>query len=152
VVIVAAARTPVGTFRGALAGLTAPELGTVAIKGALARSGVCVYLCVCTHASDCQCAWAVGVKPEDVDHVLMGNVVSAALGQAPARQAQLRAGAAEPWWVGGASLYSRTPTHAGIPNTSEATTINKVCASGMKAITMAAQSIMLGHDVRRNTP
>jgi acetyl-CoA C-acetyltransferase len=103
VVIVSIARTPVGSFQGSLASLSASKLGSIAIQGAIEKAGI---------------------KPTDVEEVYMGNVVSANMGQAPARQAVLG---------------------AGLPNTTECTTINKVCASGMKAITLAAQSIMLGH-------
>ena len=102
VVIVSAVRTPIGSFMGALSGIPAPRLGAVAIKGALDR---------------------IGLKPELVEEVLMGNVVQAGTGQAPARQA---------------SIY------AGIPDTVPCTTVNKVCSSGMKAVMQAAQSIALG--------
>jgi acetyl-CoA C-acetyltransferase len=102
VFIVAAVRTPIGSFGGVLAGFSATQLGAIAIKGALEKAGV---------------------LPEHVNEVLMGNVVSANLGQAPARQAA---------------------RFAGLPDTVPCTTINKVCASGMKAITLGAQSIMLG--------
>lgn len=102
VVIVSAVRTPIGSFMGALSTIPAPQLGAIAIKGALSK---------------------INLKPELVDEVLMGNVVQAGTGQAPARQA---------------SIY------AGIPNTVPCTTVNKVCASGMKAIMQAAQSIALG--------
>jgi len=102
VFIVAAVRTPIGSFGGSLAGISATQLGATAIKGALERAGV---------------------RPEWVNEVLMGNVVSANLGQAPARQA---------------AVFAGLPAH--VP----CTTINKVCASGMKAITLGAQSIMLG--------
>ncbi|WP_372754540.1 acetyl-CoA C-acyltransferase [Mariniflexile sp.] len=102
VVIVSAARTPIGSFMGALSTISAPELGAIAIKGALSK---------------------IKLKPELVDEVLMGNVVQAGTGQAPARQAAIS---------------------AGIPNTVPCTTINKVCASGMKAVMQAAQSIALG--------
>lgn len=103
VYIVAAKRTPIGSWGGALAGFSAVELGTMAIKGAL-KTGK--------------------VKAKEVDEVFMGNVISANLGQAPARQAALT---------------------AGIGNSVPCTTINKVCSSGMKAIMLGAQSIMLGH-------
>src|ERR1700761_1281930 len=103
VVILSAARTPMGGFQGELAGKSAPELGAVAIAGALARAGV---------------------KPEDINETLMGNVLSAGVGQAPARQASL---------------------HAGIPNTVPCTTISKVCGSGMKAVMIAADQLALGH-------
>jgi acetyl-CoA C-acetyltransferase len=100
--IVSVARTPIGAFNGALAPLTAPQLGAIAIKGALEKAGV---------------------APTLVEEVFMGNVVAAGLGQAPATQAMI---------------------YAGIPNTVPATVINKVCASGSKAIMLAAQSIMMG--------
>jgi acetyl-CoA C-acetyltransferase len=102
VVIVAAVRTPIGSFGGALASLTAVELGAIALKGALDKAGV---------------------SPEQVEQVIMGNVISANLGQAPARQAAKK---------------------AGLPDTVECTTVNKVCASGSKAIMFGAQAIMLG--------
>tara|TARA_R110002049_G_scaffold142206_1_gene304044 strand:+ start:2598 stop:3779 length:1182 start_codon:yes stop_codon:yes gene_type:complete len=102
VVIVAAARTPIGSFMGALSTISAPKLGSIAIKGALNK---------------------IKLNPELVEEVLMGNVVQAGTGQAPARQAAI---------------------FAGIPNTVPCTTINKVCASGMKAVMQAAQSIALG--------
>ncbi len=102
VYIVSAVRTPIGSFGGKLAGMTAIELGSIAIKGALAKSSV---------------------APEAVNEVFMGNVISANLGQAPARQASI-----------GAGIGYNVPC----------TTINKVCASGMKAVMLAAQSIMLG--------
>ncbi|MVN75169.1 acetyl-CoA C-acyltransferase [Hymenobacter sp. HMF4947] len=102
VVIVAAVRTPIGSFGGALASLTAVELGAIALKGALDKAGV---------------------APELVEQVIMGNVISANLGQAPARQAARK---------------------AGLPDTVECTTVNKVCASGSKAIMYGAQAIMLG--------
>lgn len=102
VVIVGIARTPIGSYGKALAPLTAPQLGAHAIKSAVARAGI---------------------KPEDVEEVFFGNVLSAAIGQAPARQATLG---------------------AGLPHTVPATTVNKVCASGTKATMFAAQNIMLG--------
>ncbi len=102
VVIVSAVRTPIGSFMGALSTVTAPQLGAVAIKGALEK---------------------INLDPNLVDEVLMGNVVQAGVGQAPARQAALL---------------------AGLPNTVVATTINKVCASGMKAVMQGAQAIMAG--------
>lgn len=104
VFIVAAVRTPMGSFNGKLSGISATKLGATAIKGALARAGV---------------------KPEQVDEVFFGNVLQAGLGQAPARQAAI---------------------FAGLPNTTPCTTINKVCASGMKSIALGASSIMLGHN------
>jgi acetyl-CoA C-acetyltransferase len=102
VFIASAVRTPLGSFGGVFNSLSAVQLGTAAIEGALAKAGI---------------------SPEEVQEVFMGNVVSANLGQAPARQAAM---------------------HAGIPNTVPATTINKVCSSGAKAIMFGAQSIMLG--------
>lgn len=102
VVIVSAARTPIGSFMGALSTVSAPHLGAAAIKGALEK---------------------INLDPNLVDEVIMGNVVQAGVGQAPARQAAL---------------------YAGLPNTVIATTINKVCASGMKAVMQGAQAIMSG--------
>ena len=102
VVIVAVARTPIGSFMGSLSGIPAPKLGAIAIKGALDK---------------------IKLDPNLVDEVFMGNVVSAGLGQAPARQAAI---------------------FAGIPDTVPCTTINKVCASGMKSVMLAAQTISLG--------
>ena len=102
VVIVSAARTPIGSFLGALSTITAPKLGAIAIKGALEK---------------------IGLKPGLVDEVLMGNVVQSGSGQAPARQAAI---------------------YAGIPESVPCSTVNKVCASGMKTIMQAAQSIALG--------
>jgi len=104
VYICSAVRTPIGSFGGMFASLSATQLGTAAIKGALEKAGV---------------------SPDQVDEVLMGNVVSGNLGQAPARQAALG---------------------AGIPNTVPCTTVNKVCSSGMKTVMFGAQSIMLGHN------
>uniref|UniRef100_UPI0040481F3A acetyl-CoA C-acyltransferase n=2 Tax=Algoriphagus sp. TaxID=1872435 RepID=UPI0040481F3A len=102
VYILAAVRTPLGSFGGKLSGLTAIDLGSIAIKGALEKSGVPV---------------------EAVNEVLMGNVLSANLGQAPARQASI-----------GAGIGYQVPC----------TTVNKVCASAMKAVMLGAQSIQLG--------
>lgn len=104
VYVVAAVRTPMGSFNGKLSGITAPKLGAIAIKGALEKSGV---------------------KPTDVDEVFFGNVLQAGIGQAPARQAAI---------------------FAGLPNTTPCTTINKVCASGMKSVALGASSIMLGQN------
>jgi len=102
VYIASIARTPIGSFGGSLADIAAPHLGAAAIKGALERAGI----------------------PADrVEEVLFGNVCSANLGQAPARQAAI---------------------YAGLPVSTVCTTINKVCASGMKSAIFAAQSIMLG--------
>jgi acetyl-CoA C-acetyltransferase len=102
VYILSAVRTPLGSFGGALSSVSATQLGATAIKGALAKAGI---------------------DAKEVQEVFMGNVVSANLGQAPARQAAIFAGIGE-----------------NVP----ATTVNKVCASGMKSIALAAQSIMLG--------
>ncbi len=102
VYIVSAVRTPIGSFGGSLSSLTAIQLGSIAIKGALAKAKV---------------------DSKEVDEVLMGNVISANLGQAPARQASI-----------GAGIGTNVPC----------TTINKVCASGMKAVMLGAQGIMLG--------
>lgn len=104
VYVVAAVRTPMGSFNGSLASVPAPSLGATAIKGALAKAGI---------------------DTAKVNEVYMGSVLQAALGQAPARQA--------------ARL-------AGIPDNVPCTTVNKVCASGLKSISLAAQSIMLGHN------
>ncbi|CAA9241698.1 MAG: Acetyl-CoA acetyltransferase [uncultured Adhaeribacter sp.] len=103
VYIISAVRTPIGSFGGSLAPLTATQLGAAAIKGALEKAGVDKNL---------------------VQEVIMGNVLSANLGQAPARQAAI---------------------YAGLGYEVECTTVNKVCASGSKAIMFAAQAIMLGH-------
>ena len=102
VVIVSAVRTPIGSFMGGLSSLTASQLGSFAIKGALD---------------------IIKLDPNQVDEVYMGNVVQAGVGQAPARQAAMG---------------------AGIPDTVPCTTVNKVCASGMKAVINAAQAIALG--------
>jgi acetyl-CoA C-acetyltransferase len=101
-VILSAVRTPIGAFMGALSSLTAPQLGATAIRAAVERSGV---------------------SPEEIDEVIMGQVLSAAVGQAPARQAAI---------------------YGGIPNSVPALTINKVCGSGMKAVMLAAQAIRCG--------
>ncbi len=102
VVIVSVARTPIGKFMGGLSTMSAPKLGAVAIKAALEK---------------------INLSPEAVDEVLMGNVLQAGEGQAPARQAAI---------------------FAGIPYTVPCTTVNKVCASGMKAVMQAAQAIKSG--------
>ncbi|ESU24788.1 acetyl-CoA acetyltransferase [Flavobacterium enshiense DK69] len=102
VVIVSAVRTPIGSFMGSLSTVTAPQLGATAIKGALNK---------------------INLDPNLVEEVIMGNVVQAGVGQAPARQAAI---------------------YAGLPNTVACTTVNKVCASGMKAIMQGAQAIMAG--------
>jgi len=102
VVIVGAARTPIGAFLGSLAAVPAPRLGAVAIRAALERAGV---------------------EPGAVDEVVMGNVLQAGVGQAPARQAAL---------------------YAGLPEKTPAWTMNKVCGSGLKAVISGAQAIALG--------
>ena len=102
VVIVSVARTPIGSFMGSLSSISATKLGSIAIKGALEK---------------------INLSPDMIQEVYMGNVVSAGLGQAPARQAAI---------------------YAGIPDTVPCTTVNKVCASGMKSIMLAAQTIALG--------
>ena len=102
VYIISAVRTPIGSFGGSLKDIPAPKLGAIAIKGAIEKAGI---------------------QPTDVQDVLMGSVIQANLGQAPARQAA---------------------KFAGLPNEVNCTTVNKVCASGMKAIAQAAQSILLG--------
>jgi acetyl-CoA C-acetyltransferase len=102
VVIAGMARTPIGAFQGALASLPAPKLGAIAIEAALKRAGL---------------------EPSQVSEVILGNVLTAGEGQAPARQAAI---------------------FAGIPKSVPAVTINKVCGSGMKALMMGAQSILLG--------
>jgi acetyl-CoA C-acetyltransferase len=101
-VIISAVRTPTGKFQGALKDFSAPELGAMVVRESVARAGV---------------------KPEEVDEVIMGNVIQAGVGQNPARQAALR---------------------GGIPFGVSAVTINKVCGSGLKAVMMAAQGIQLG--------
>ncbi|MBT2699070.1 acetyl-CoA C-acetyltransferase [Bacillus sp. ISL-40] len=102
IVIVSAVRTAIGNFNGSLKNVSATELGAVTIKEALEKAGV---------------------KPEQVDEVIMGNVLQAGVGQNPARQAQIK---------------------SGIPVTSSAFTINKVCGSGMKAVHLAMQAILAG--------
>jgi acetyl-CoA C-acetyltransferase len=100
--IVSACRTAIGEFLGGLSSMTAPQLGAVVIREAVQRAGI---------------------KPDQVEEVLMGHVVQAGAGQAPARQAAI---------------------HGGIPDTVGATTINKVCGSGLKAVMLAAQAIRAG--------
>ncbi len=101
-VIISAARTPVGKFLGSLKGFTAPELGAIVVRESVKRAGI---------------------KPEEVDEVIMGCVIQAGLGQNPARQAALRGGL--------------SPSVAAV-------TVNKVCGSGLKAVMMAAQAVKLG--------
>lgn len=102
IVILSAKRTAIGAFNGALSNYTAPQLGAKVIKAAVEEAGV---------------------KPKEISEVIMGNVVGAGMGQAPARQAMIG---------------------AGIPVSTGATTVNKVCGSGMKALMLAGQSILLG--------
>src|SRR6187549_283616 len=101
-VILSAARTPTGKFQGLLKGFTAPELGAIAIKEAVSRAGV---------------------TGDKIDEVIMGCVVQAGLGQAPARQAAIK---------------------SGLPPEVSALTINMVCGSGLRAVALASQSIKLG--------
>jgi acetyl-CoA C-acetyltransferase len=101
-VIISAARTPVGKFLGSLKGFKATDLGAIVVRESVKRAGI---------------------KPEDVDEVIMGCVIQAGLGQNPARQAAL---------------------NGGLPSTVAAVTVNKVCGSGLKAVMMAAQGIQLG--------
>src|SRR6516225_10769143 len=101
-VILSAARTPIGSFLGKLSALPAPALGSIAIRAALERAGV---------------------KPEEVEQVIMGNVLQAGIGQAPARQASLG---------------------AGIPDTVPCITVHKVCGSGMRAVMDAGNAIQAG--------
>ena len=101
-VIISGARTPVGSFNGSLAGFTAPQLGAIAIKEAVKRAGI---------------------KPEEIDEILIGNVLQGGIGQAPARQAAIE---------------------AGIPDSVSATTINKVCGSGLKSAMLGVQAIQTG--------
>lgn len=101
-IIVAAARTPIGSFCGSLKDLSAPRLGAIAIRGALERCGI---------------------PDREIDEVFMGCAIQAGLGQSPARQAALE---------------------AGLPESLPATTVNKVCASGLKAVMLGAQSILAG--------
>src|ERR1700679_106559 len=100
--IVSAARTPIGAFLGSLANVTAPNLGAAAIRGALSRAKL---------------------APELIGEVFMGNVLSAGIGQAPARQAM---------------------SHAGLPNPVAATTVGKVCGSGLQAVVLGAKTVALG--------
>jgi len=102
VVILGASRTPIGSFLGGLSKKSAPQLGSIAISGALKSAGI---------------------KPEAVDEVVMGNVLSAGTGQAPARQAMI---------------------YAGIPAKASAATVNKMCGSGLKAVIMASKSLLTG--------
>ncbi len=102
VVIVSACRTPIGSFGGTLSSLTAPKLGAVVIEEAVRRANI---------------------SKDSVNEVIMGNVLAAGVGQAPARQASI---------------------HAGLPTSVECTTINKVCGSGLKAVMLGAQAIQVG--------
>ncbi len=102
VIIASACRTPIGSFRGTLSSLTAPQLGAAAVREAVRRAGI---------------------KPEAVNEVIMGNVLQAGVGQAPARQAAI---------------------FAGLPTSVECMTVNKVCGSGLKSVMLGAQAIMTG--------
>lgn len=102
VVITSASRTPIGSFNGTLSNLTAPQLGSLAIKDAITKAGL---------------------KPDGISEVIMGNVLAAGVGQAPARQAAI---------------------FAGLANSTPCTTINKVCGSGLKAVMLGAQAILTG--------
>src|SRR4051812_46386089 len=102
VYIVGAARTPIGSYLGALASVPAPRLGAVAIRAAVERAGL---------------------TPDAIDEVFMGNVLSAGIGQAPARQAAI---------------------YGGIPQTVPATTVSKVCGSGLQAVVFGAKTVLLG--------
>src|SRR6266487_6175551 len=104
-VIISASRTPVGKFQGSLKGFSATDLGALVVRESVKRAGV---------------------KPEEVDEVIMGCVIQAGLGQNPARQAALR---------------------SGLPPAVSAVTVNKVCGSGLKAVMMAAQGVQLGDTV-----
>ena len=101
-VILSAARTPIGKFQGSLSSIPATKLGAIAVRAAVERAGI---------------------DPEEIEEVILGNVVQAGEGQAPARQAAI---------------------HAGVPATVGATTLNKVCGSGLKAAMVAAQAIRAG--------
>ena len=101
-VIVSACRTPIASFGGSLSSMPAPKLGATVVKEAVERAGIDASM---------------------VDEVFLGNVCSAGMGQAPARQAAI---------------------FAGLPNTVPCTTVNKVCASGLKSVSLAAQTIMCG--------
>ena len=103
VFIVAAKRTPIGGYMGKLSSFTAPELGAISLKGALE---------------------SINLRPQAVNEVIMGNVISAGIGQAPARQAAIK---------------------AGLDVSATCTTINKVCSSGLKSVIFGAQSIALGN-------
>lgn len=107
VVIVGAVRTPIGSFQGSLSSLSATQLGGIAVKGLLDKTGVAA---------------------DKVNEVYIGNVCSAGLGQAPARQAAI---------------------FGGLPESTICTTVNKVCASGLKAVTLASQTLALGRQVMR---
>src|SRR5688572_12738049 len=100
--LLSACRTPIGKFRGALSSMPVTELGAIAVRESLVRAGC---------------------EPSDIDEVILGNVLSAGVGQAPARRAALR---------------------AGLPPTVAALTVNKVCGSGLKAVMLAAQGVRCG--------
>lgn len=110
VVILDAVRTPIGSFQGSLSSLSATQLGGIAVKSLLDRTGIAA---------------------NEVNEIYMGNVCSAGLGQAPARQAAV---------------------FAGLPESTICTTVHKVCASGLKAVTLAAQTLLLGRQVTNSYP
>ena len=116
-VIVSGVRTPIGSQRGVLSQVSAPELGAAAIEGALIRGGE-IFL-----VNNCHDYIFLGIPKHVIDQVIMGNVLSAGVGQAPARQAAIL---------------------ANLPKSVVCTTVNKVCSSGMKAVSMGCQSIVLG--------
>ncbi len=103
-VIVSACRTPIGTLMGDLSTISAPDLGAVVVREAVSRAGL---------------------SPSTIDEVIMGNILGAGLGQAPARQAAIR---------------------GGLPSDVAALTINKMCGSGLKAVMLAAQAVSLADD------
>lgn len=109
VVIVDAVRTPIGSFQSSLSSLSATQLGGIAVKGLLDRTGIAA---------------------DNVNEVYMGNVCSAGVGQAPARQSAI---------------------YGGLPEKTICTTVHKVCASGLKAVTLATQTLMLGRQVQIDT-
>ncbi len=117
--IVSAVRTPIGCFRGGLASVSATKLGATAIKACLERASKTKRI-----SKSIVIFPRIEIPADRVQEVYMGNVIQAGVGQAPARQAAI---------------------YAGLPQETICTTVNKVCASGMKAIMMASQSLMCGH-------
>lgn len=120
--IASAVRTPVGCFGGSLKSLSATQLGSIAVRAAIERAGIHD---ISTNTIDNYQPFIkkIGISPSDIEEAYIGNVLQANLGQSPARQAVLG---------------------AGCPESTEATTINKVCASGMKAVMLATQAIKNG--------